>query len=70
MASADARRPLWRLAANLSVIAAVGGVLFLVAGAFLAAWMTFGFGAVCAATAALLLRHHDHDHHHHPAKLR
>ncbi len=61
---AEGRQPVWRLAVNLSAIAAVGGVLFVLAGAFLAAWITFGFGAVCAAIAALLV-HHDH---HHPAK--
>jgi hypothetical protein len=63
---AEKKQPLWRPAVNLSVIAAMGGVLFVLVGAFLAAWITFGFGAVCAAVAAMLLRRHDH----HPAKPR
>ena len=54
------QREALRLALNLSLTAAVGGVLFIVVGALLAAWITFGFGALCAAAAALLLRRHDH----------
>ena len=63
----EARQPVWRLALNLSMTAAVGGVLFVLVGAFLAAWITFGFGAVCAVIAGLLVRH-DHHHHHHSAR--
>jgi hypothetical protein len=58
--AATEQRQAWRLAVNLSVIAAVGGVLFILVGALLAAWITFGFGALCATAAALLLRRHDH----------
>ena len=58
--AASERRQAWRLALNLSLTAAVGGALFIFVGALLAAWNTFGFGAVCAAGAALLLRRHDH----------
>jgi hypothetical protein len=54
------RQPAWRLAVNLSLTAAVGGVLLILVGALLAAWIAFGFGALCAAAAALLLRRHDH----------
>jgi hypothetical protein len=50
------RREAWRLALNLSGTAAVGGLLFLVIGSWLAAWIVFGFGALCAGAAGLLLR--------------
>ncbi len=53
------QRAAWRLALNLSLTAAVGGVLFILAGALLAAWITFGVGALCAAAAAVLLRRYD-----------
>jgi hypothetical protein len=53
------RRHAWRLAVNLSLTAAVGGVLLLLVGALLAAWITFAVGALCAAATALL-RRHDH----------
>jgi len=53
--AADGRRQSWRLAFNLSVTAAVGGVLFVLVGALLAAWITFAGGFVCAAAAAILL---------------
>ena len=54
------QREAWRLAIRLSLTAVVGGVLFILVGALLAAWITFGFGALCAAAAAVLLRRHDH----------
>jgi hypothetical protein len=57
--SADAERPLWRLALRLSTTAAIAGVLFLLLGAFTAAWVTFGFGGVCAVAAAKLARDDD-----------
>jgi len=44
----------------LSLTAAVGGVLFILVGALLAAWITFGLGALCAAAAAVLLHRHEH----------
>jgi uncharacterized membrane protein YjjP (DUF1212 family) len=50
------RHEAWRLALTLSVAAAVAGLVFLVSGAWLAAWIAFGFGVVCAGAAALLLR--------------
>ena len=51
----------WRLAVRLSVTAAIGGVLFILVGALLAAWIAFGFGALCAAAAAgVLLQRHGH----------
>jgi hypothetical protein len=53
---AAVRREPWRLALNLSVTAAVGGALLLIVGAMVAAWITFGFGALCAGAAGLLLR--------------
>jgi hypothetical protein len=56
---ADAERPLWRLALRLSTTAAIGGVLFLLVGAFTAAWITFGVGGVCAVAAAKLAPHDD-----------
>ena len=58
--AAGAQREAWRLAVRLSVTAAVGGVLFILVGALLAAWITFGFGAVCAAAAGVLLHRHEH----------
>lgn len=58
--AASEQRQAWRLALNLSLTAAVGGALFIFVGALLAAWITFGLGALCAAAAALLLRRHDH----------
>ena len=54
------QREAWRLVLNLSLTAATGGVLFILVGALLASWITFGFGALCAAAAAVLLRRHDH----------
>jgi hypothetical protein len=54
------QRQAWRLALNLSVTAAIGGVLLILVGALLAAWISFGFGALCAAAAGVLLRRHDH----------
>lgn len=54
------QREAWRLALNLPLTGAVGGVLFVLVGALLAAWIAFGFGALCAAAAAVLLRRHDH----------
>jgi arsenate reductase len=54
------QREAWRLAIRLSVTAAVGGLLFILVGARLAAWITFGFGAVCAVAAAMSLHRHDH----------
>jgi hypothetical protein len=50
------RREGWRLALNLSVVAFVGGLLFVLIGAWTSASATFAFGVVCAAVAALLLR--------------
>jgi hypothetical protein len=50
------RREGWRLALNLSVVVSVGGLLFLLIGAWTSASATFAFGVVCAAIAALLLR--------------
>jgi hypothetical protein len=60
MATAARRRELWRLALNLSVTAAVGGLLLLAAGAIAAAWITFGLGALCAGAAGLLIRRSNH----------
>ena len=54
------QREAWRLELYLSLTAVVGGVLVLLVGALLAAWIAFGFGALCAAAAAVLLRRHDH----------
>jgi hypothetical protein len=51
------QRDLWRLALRLSMTAAVGGALLLVVGAMVAAWITFGFGVLCAGAAGLLIRH-------------
>jgi hypothetical protein len=50
------RREGWRLALNLSVVAFVGGLVFLVIGAWTSAFATFAFGVVCAAIAAAVLR--------------
>jgi hypothetical protein len=50
------KRETWRLALNLSITAAAGGILFILVGAWLAAWITFGLGACCAGVAGLLLR--------------
>jgi hypothetical protein len=50
------RREGWRLAFNLSVTACVGGILFVLIGAWTSASASFAFGVVCAAIAALLLR--------------
>ena len=50
------RREGWRLALNLSVLACVGGLLFLLIGAWTSASATFAFGVACAAIAAILLR--------------
>jgi hypothetical protein len=44
----------WRLALNLALTAAVGGLLFALIGAWLAAGITFGAGILCAAAAWLL----------------
>lgn len=57
---AGAQREAWRLAGRLAAIAAVGGVLFVLVGALLAAWITFGFGALCAAAAGVLLHRDEH----------
>jgi hypothetical protein len=46
----------WRLALNLSGTAFVGGVLLILVGAWLAAWLTFAFGIACAALAWVLQR--------------
>lgn len=56
---AGAQREAWRLAVRLSLTAAVGGVLFILVGALLAAWITFSLGAVAAVAAAVLLHRHD-----------
>lgn len=56
---ADVERPLWRLALRLSTTAAIGGGLFLLVGAFTAAWITFAVGGVCAVAAAKLARDDD-----------
>ena len=45
---------------RLSVTAVVGGVLFILVGALLAAWITFGFGALCAGLAGVLLHRQAH----------
>ena len=58
--AARPQREPWRLAVRLSVTAAIGGVLFVLVGALLAAWIAFGFGALCAAAAGVLLRRHGH----------
>jgi hypothetical protein len=55
-AAVRSHRELWRLALNLSATAAVGGALLLAVGAMMAAWITFGFGALCAGAAGLLIR--------------
>ena len=57
--AADGQREAWRLAFRLSMTAA-GGVLFVLVGALLADWISFGLGALCAAAADALLRRHDH----------
>jgi hypothetical protein len=46
------RREPWRLALNLSVTAAGGGILFILVEAWLAAWVTFALGACCAGSPA------------------
>ena len=46
----------WRLALNLSVIAFVGGVLFVLIGAWQSTFATFLFGVLCAGVAAVLIR--------------
>jgi hypothetical protein len=51
-----ARRESWRLALNLSSICILGGVLFLLIGAWIAALGTFAAGLACAAAAAVLMR--------------
>jgi hypothetical protein len=50
------RQESWRLALNLSLTAFACGVLFLVVGAWLAAWLTFAFGIGCVSFAGWLLR--------------
>jgi hypothetical protein len=50
------KRETWRLALNLSIAAAAGGILFVLVGAWLAAWITFALGACCAGVAGMLLR--------------
>jgi hypothetical protein len=50
------RREGWRLALNLSVVACLGGLLFLLIGSWTNASAAFAFGVVCAAIAALSLR--------------
>jgi zinc transporter ZupT len=50
------RDKLWKPALNVSVCCAVAGLLFVLIGAWLAAWLTFALGALAAAAAALLLR--------------
>ena len=50
------RREGWRLALNLSVVACVGGLAFVLIGAWTSASATFAFGVACAAITALLLR--------------
>ena len=57
--AAGQQREAWQLAIRLSVTAAVGGVLLVLVGALLAAWITFGFGALCAGAAAVLLHRKD-----------
>jgi hypothetical protein len=57
--SVGSQREPWRLALRLSMTAAVGGALLLVVGAMVAAWVTFGFGALCAGAAGLLIRRGD-----------
>jgi hypothetical protein len=37
----------------------VGGFLFILVGAWLAAWITFAFGTLAALVAAVQVRHHD-----------
>jgi hypothetical protein len=54
------QRQAWRLALNLSISAAIGGLMLVLVGALLAAWISFAFGALCAAAAGVLLRRHDH----------
>ena len=54
------QREAWRLAVRLSLTAVVGGVLFILVGALLAAWITFGFGALCAGFAGVSLHRHEH----------
>ena len=50
------RREPWKLALNLSGSAAVGGILFALVGAWLAAALTFSFGLLAALAAGGLLR--------------
>jgi hypothetical protein len=51
------RHESWRLTLNLSLTCLVGGALFALVGAWLAAWLTFGGGLACALAAALLYEH-------------
>jgi hypothetical protein len=50
------RDKLWKPALNVSACCAVAGFLFVLIGAWLAAWLTFASGALAAVVAALLLR--------------
>jgi 1,4-dihydroxy-2-naphthoate octaprenyltransferase len=57
MTTAPARQEVWRLALRLSLTCLVGGALFVLVGALVAAWATFGAGVVCAVAAGVLYEH-------------